>query len=220
MKAGDFDVLCHCQVVQEGIDIPNLRHLILARPYGSLANYVQSVGRVIRACPESGKTHAVIQDHGANMIRHGSPNANRDWEAMFSMTEKEIAESRTRDVQEGKAPNPIVCPRCGTVRAEGLRCPACGFQADPRTRIIVQKDGRLVERKMDQFEPPPPPKPEELKRLSQIFFSVRKRSGKSPTDAQVLAIYAKRHGGYPPDDMYHRWAQERELAIQRKRAYA
>lgn len=218
MRKGEFDVLCHCQTLGEGIDIPNLRHLILARPYGSLANYVQSVGRVIRACPELGKTHAVIQDHGGNIFNHGSPNADRDWGKMFSMNEKEIAEERQRNVQEGKEPNPIVCPRCGTVRSDGAKCPTCGFQADPRTRVIVQKDGKLKEVKMDQFAPPKPPKPQEITRLNNIFFSVRNARKQSPSDSQVLAIYAKKYGEYPPENIIHQWTMDRFAAIERKQA--
>lgn len=220
-KNGQFDILCHCSVVQEGVDIPELRHLILARPYGSLANYIQSVGRVIRAA--TGKTHAVIQDHGANMVRHGSPNADRDWGAMFSMTEKEVEEQRKQDIQEGKEKAPIVCPGCGTIRLEGAKCPACGKQADPKMRMIIEKSGKLVERIVDEFAPPPPPKPPkpvELQRLESIFFSVRRRQGKSPSESQVLAIYGKKHDGYPPQTMIDLWRNERELGSRKARGEA
>lgn len=219
MRKGAFDVMCHCSVIQEGIDLRNLRHLILARPYGSLANYIQSVGRVLRSCPEESKNIAVIQDHGANMIRHGSPNANRDWAKMFNMTEKEIAEQRKRDVQEGKQPNPITCPKCGTMRTEGIRCPTCNYQADPRARMIVEKSGQLREVKEDPFAPPKPPKPKEVQLLTNIFFAVRNKSGKSPSDNQVLAIYAKKHGDYPSDNMVRLWLNEREAARNRKNSF-
>jgi superfamily II DNA or RNA helicase len=216
-KNNEFDVVCHCQVLAEGIDIPSLRHLILARPYGALANYIQSVGRVIRSAP--GKHVAVVQDHGGNAIRHGSPNADRDWAKMFHMTEKEIAEQRKRDVQEGKQPNPIVCIKCGTMRSEGIRCPACGYQADPRSRLIVEKSGKLVEVKEDMFAPPKPPKPKEIQLLNNIFFAVRNKAGKSPSDNQVLAIYAKKHGDYPAENMVKLWLNEREAARNRKNSF-
>ena len=218
VKNARFDVLCHCSVVQEGVDIPSLRHLILARPYGSLANYIQSVGRVIRSSP--GKDVAIVQDHGGNMIRHGSPNADRDWEKLFSMTEKEIAEKRKQDIQDGKEKAPIVCVKCGTVRLEGARCPACGHQSDPKMRMIVEKSGKLVERIVDEFAPPPPPKPIELKRLESIFFRMRRHRGKSPSEGQVLAIYEKEHGCYPPQKFIDIWRNERELGAMRARGEA
>ena len=217
-KKGEFDIVCHCQVIQEGVDWPELRHLILARPYGSLANYIQSVGRAIRGAP--GKSHCTIQDHGGNMIRHGSPNADRDWEKLFSMTEKDIAEERKQNIQEGKEKAPIVCPRCGTVRLEGAKCPSCGHQADPKMRMIVEKSGKLVERIVDEFAPPPPPKPIELKRLESIFFKMRRFKGTSPSEGQVLKIYEKEHGAYPPKEYIELWRNERELGARRARGEA
>ncbi len=218
VKSGMYDILCHCSVIQEGVDIVELRHLILARPYGSLANYIQSVGRVIRSAP--GKSIAIVQDHGGNFVRHGSPNANRDWEKLFSMSEKEIASERKKDIQEGKEKAPIVCVKCGTVRLEGAKCPSCGHQADPRLRCIVEKDGKLVERIVDEFAKPPEPPPIELKRLKEIFFAMRRHTGKSPSESQVLAIYANKHGDYPPTKYVDQWRNERELAIRKKRGEA
>lgn len=218
VKKGVYDILCHCSVVQEGVDITNLRHLILARPYGSLANYIQSVGRVIRAAP--GKNVATIQDHGANMFRHGSPNADRDWEKLFSMTEKDVAEQRKQDIQDGKEKTPICCPKCGTMRTEGAKCPTCGHQADPKMRMIVEKSGKLVERIVDEYAPPPPPKPIELKRLESIFFRMRRFKGTSPSEGQVLAIYAKDHGDYPPQQYIDLWRNERELGARKARGEA
>lgn len=215
-RKGMYDVMCHCSILTEGIDIPELRHIILARPYGSLANYIQSVGRVIRKAP--GKDFAIVQDHGASMTRHGSPNANRPWDEYFYMDEKEIAEQRKKNVQEGKEPNPIVCPKCGTVRSEGIRCPACGHQADPRTRMIVEKSGKLVEKVFNEFEPPKPPKPKELNQLNSVFFSLRRSRGEAPSDAQVMAVYNSKHGGYPPDNIIRMWHDERELKRQQYEA--
>jgi DNA repair protein RadD len=210
-RKGLFDIVCHCQVIQEGVDWPDLRHLILARPYGSMANYIQSVGRVIRASP--GKPHAVIQDHGGNMVRHGSPNADRDWESMFRMTEKDIAEQRKQDIQEGKEKAPIICVKCGTVRLEGARCPACGHQADPKARMIVEKSGKLVEKIFDEFVKPPDPPPIEIKRLESIFFGLRRIHGRSPGEGQVLAIYAKKHDGYPQQEFIDQWRAKREAKL-------
>lgn len=211
-RNGMYDVMCHCSVLTEGVDIPELRHLILARPYGSLQNYIQSVGRVIRKAP--GKDFAVVQDHGASIVRHGSPNADRPWDEYFFMNEKEIESKRKQDIQENKEPNPIVCPKCGTVRKEGIRCPTCGHQADPRTRIIVEKSGKLVEKVFDDFAPPKPPKPKELNQLNQVFFSLRRSRGEAPGDSQVMAVYKNKHGNYPPEHIVTMWYNERELKRQ------
>lgn len=218
VKSGMYDILCHCSVIQEGVDIPELGHLILARPYGSLANYIQSVGRVIRGA--EGKSRCTVQDHGGNFVRHGSPNAQRDWAKLFSMTEKEIAVERKQNIQEGKEKAPIVCVKCGTVRLEGAKCPSCGHQADPKLRCIIEKDGKLVEKIVDEYAKPPEPPPIELKRLKDIFFSMRRHTGKSPPENQVLAIYEKKHGEYPAGHFIDQWRNERELAGRKKRGEA
>lgn len=217
-KSGAYDIVCHCSVLTEGVDWPELRHIILARPYGSLANYIQSVGRAIRGAP--GKTHCVVQDHGGSAVRHGSPNAQRNWEKLFSMTEKDIAEERKQNIQDGKEKAPIVCPRCGTIRLEGAKCPSCGHQADPKMRMIVEKSGKLVERVVDEFAPPPPPKPIELKRLESIYFQMRRYRGSAPSESQVLAIYAEKHNGYPPKQYIDLWRNERELGARKARGEA
>lgn len=155
-----------------------------------------------------------------NCTRHGSPNANRDWAKLFSMTEKEIAAERKQNIQEGKEKAPIVCIKCGTVRLEGAKCPSCGHQADPKLRCIIEKDGKLVEKIVDEYAKPPEPQPIELKRLKEIFFSMRRHTGKSPPESQVLAIYAKKHGEYPAGHYVDQWRNERELAGRKKRGEA
>lgn len=220
-KKGMYDIVCHCSVITEGVDWPDLRHLILARPYGSLANFIQQVGRAIRKSP--GKDYCTIQDHGGNASRHGSPNANRPWAELFRMSEKEVAEQRKERLQGDKEPKPITCPKCGAMRLEGAVCHACGHKADPRTRVIVEKDGRLVEKIWDEFATPPPPKPPkpaEIQRLESIFFSMRRKLGRSPSESQVLAIYGKKHDGYPPQTMIDLWRNERELGSRKARGEA
>jgi DNA repair protein RadD len=215
-KKGAFDIVCNCEILREGYDWPDLRHLILARPYGSLANFIQTVGRAIRSSPSTGKHCCVIQDHGGNH-RHGSPNADRDWEEYFSMSEKEIAEKRKKDQQEGKEPKPIICPQCGQARLGGPKCPSCGNQADPRVRMIVQKDGSLVERIFDDTPTPErPKKPPEIVKLNDIFFRLRNSTKRAPSDNQVLAVYRRKHGEYPPQEIIDTWYNDRQLYRQGK----
>ena len=75
LRAGDIKVICNRYVMREGIDIPELYHIILATPIGSLSSYVQVVGRALRNHPSLDKV--IVQDHAGNFWRHGSANANR-----------------------------------------------------------------------------------------------------------------------------------------------
>ena len=64
-------VLCNVNVFSTGVDIPEIRTLILARPTKSLVLYLQQVGRGLR--PAKGKSECLILDHGGNCLRFGSP---------------------------------------------------------------------------------------------------------------------------------------------------
>ncbi|WP_373541138.1 DEAD/DEAH box helicase [Chamaesiphon sp.] len=76
-RAGKIQVLTNCALFDEGLDIPGLDGVILARPTVSLGRYLQMVGRALRPC--EGKEHAVIIDMAGNWDRHGLPCDDRQW---------------------------------------------------------------------------------------------------------------------------------------------
>ncbi len=145
-KAGDIKVVCNRFVLREGIDMPWICHGIFATVFGSLASFLQSGGRLLRAYPAGGKTHCVVQDHGGNWHRHGSLNADREWD--LCLTPAMAAGMRLDPWQHPKPgerppPQPTVCPQCQRVLSR-LDCP-CGFHIDPqrKSRPVVQVDGTL-----------------------------------------------------------------------------
>jgi len=142
-------VLCNRFVAREGLDLKPVSHCILATVMGSLQSYLQSVGRVLRAC--QGKERASIQDHGGHFWRHGSVNADREWKLEY--TENILSGMRAERFTEKKEPEPIRCPKCGLVRAAGPLCKGCGFESTKRTRMVMQQDGTLVEHEGDIFKP-------------------------------------------------------------------
>lgn len=203
-KKGAFDIVCNCEVLQEGFDWPDLRHVIVARPYASLANFLQVAGRGIRANADSGKDSCILQDHGGNVLRHGLPNDDRDWEKLFRMSEKEIRQERKRECESNPDREPIVCPKCGATRAEGPRCPSCGEIANARVRQIIQKDGTLQE-VGPMFKPKKQSEPKEVKQLEDVFWRLKRRNSKRPSDDQVVAVYKNIYSEYPSRDMVERW---------------
>lgn len=201
MRKGEFDMLCHVGTVQEGVDIPSLYHLIMARPYGSLRNCLQVYGRVLRKSPET-PDEVLVTDHGGNYAAHGSPNANRDFHSLFHMSEADIRKEREQKLKEDKEPEPITCPKCGLVRNEGARCPGCGHISDKRTRVIVQKDGTLREVEGRIYTDPPPKKEiaPEQKAWDNIFWPMRNaKSSRPATFRQAFEIYKRENGQYPPE---------------------
>lgn len=60
-RAGRFQVLCNCGLWTEGLDVPEIACIHLARPTKSDGLYIQMVGRGLRPVP--GKTDCLILDY-------------------------------------------------------------------------------------------------------------------------------------------------------------
>jgi superfamily II DNA or RNA helicase len=76
-RTGAIRVLCNCALFTEGLDVPGIDAVILARPTKSLGLWLQMVGRALR--PSPGKDHATIIDLGENWTRFGLPADDREW---------------------------------------------------------------------------------------------------------------------------------------------
>ena len=70
-------VLINVDLFDEGLDVPGIECVVMARPTMSLSKYLQMVGRGLR--PAEGKDHLIIIDHVGNVTRHGLPDARREW---------------------------------------------------------------------------------------------------------------------------------------------
>jgi superfamily II DNA or RNA helicase len=87
--SGEIVHLSNHSVLKEGIDRPSVYCLMLSRPIGNVCVYDQITGRLIRYS-ESTPDEVVMIDFAGNYSRHGSPNADRDWYALFHMDAEEI----------------------------------------------------------------------------------------------------------------------------------
>ncbi len=72
-----IQVLSNCALFDEGLDIPSLDGVILARPTASVSRYLQMVGRALRV--SEGKEHAIVIDLAQNYERLGMPDEDREW---------------------------------------------------------------------------------------------------------------------------------------------
>jgi DNA repair protein RadD len=136
LGAGVLKVLTSCDIVSEGTDIPSVTGAILLRPTDSLGLHLQQVGRVLRPAP--GKTHAIVNDHVGNSLRHGLPTDPRDW-SLEGRTKRKRAASDALPVK--------VCPTCfSTMASVEPECPVCGFvfPAAARRELTVV-EGNLEE---------------------------------------------------------------------------
>lgn len=132
LASGALQVLCSCDLISEGVDVPVVTAGIMLRPTQSTGLWLQQVGRCLRPAP--GKTHAIILDHVGNTAKHGLPTSPREWSL--------------DGIQRGTAAAPevsvTVCPQCFRPHESAAVCPFCGFLYPPKPRVITEVEGELM----------------------------------------------------------------------------
>jgi len=101
-----IQVLTNCALFDEGLDIPSLDGVILARPTQSLSRFLQMVGRALRPC--EGKDRAIIIDLAGNYERLGMPDDVRVW-TLDGLEKKQRDRSKlVRDKETGEVKEVII----------------------------------------------------------------------------------------------------------------
>jgi superfamily II DNA or RNA helicase len=177
LRSGETEVVSNCALFGEGLDIPQVKRVILARPTASTGLYLQQVGRVMR--PFEGQ-QALVLDHAGSVMRHGLPQDDRE----FTLDSSALLTRRERDAARAAR----VCAQCYAVMSLASRtCPACGIEA--QHEAPEQVDGTLIE----VYEGSLAQKVAELTRLRRVA----KREGHHP--CWVRERYQERFGEPPPD---------------------
>lgn len=136
-------VLVNVNLFTEGVDLPNVDCVIMARPTASLSLYLQFSMRCLN--PRKGKT-AIIIDHVRNSSRFGYPDDDRDWAKAIHTRNGHSPISHHTSQQIAT----ITCDHCfAVVRRNEIqdgKCPICGQPIKVPEQVTV-KDVDLVERK-------------------------------------------------------------------------
>lgn len=122
IASGKILQIVNDSVLTEGTDIPSLEVVTFARPTQSFALYCQMFGRGTRTSPDTGKSHLIVIDAVSNVMRHGLPDAHREW--TLDRREKRVSKSEVSTVR--------TCVACTAVY-ERFRdaCPECGEPVPP-----------------------------------------------------------------------------------------
>lgn len=136
-RNGEITQLVNVDILGEGVDVPAIEVVSMARPTTSFGLYSQQFGRGLRAIP--GKSHTIIIDHVGNVMRHGLPDAPRVWTL-------DRRERRSRGKPDDVIPVKT-CVKCLFVYSRTkLGCPECGYYAPPSNRSAPEfVDGDLTE---------------------------------------------------------------------------
>ena len=132
-KRGEVRVLCNCAVFTEGVDIPAISCVIMARPTKSIVMYLQCVGRGMRIA--EGKKDMILLDHAGVYWEHGPVEEIGGW----TLSEKVKMVNEKNEQRKEKNSKPINCLKCGRVYTGQLKCPSCGTIPD------VKRYGQDVE---------------------------------------------------------------------------
>ena len=116
--------------------------------------------------------------------------------------ERILGAERIDDMREGKVDEPIICPKCFTMRVGGPTCPECGHEHTTRSRWVFQSNGRLKEVQGKAYRP---------RRIKQLPGQERIWKGKllgcrkyhpDRTCNQIYANMAREMGwAFPPKDL-------------------
>lgn len=114
LRTGKLECISNCNVLLEGVDAPEAKCVVHARPTWSLVLWLQSVGRALR--PWNG-IRPLILDHADNWSRHGAPHEDRVWSltntAGRKASSKPMKLCKTCFAYVGLSLS--VCPYCKTI---------------------------------------------------------------------------------------------------------
>ena len=129
-------IVSNAALLAEGLDVPHLEVMILARPTKSLTRYIQQAGRILR--PYSGKDRALILAHSGTCAKLGFPTDDLPLELCDGKPKKK-SESKPREKL------PSVCGGCGALKPAGVHeCPVCHFKPERQTDI-EHEEGELTQ---------------------------------------------------------------------------
>lgn len=78
-QGGELEVLSNCDVLTEGVDLPSVELVCLAKSYKTIGGMMQAAGRGLRASPATGKTECKILDLVGCTFDFGAPDEDKDY---------------------------------------------------------------------------------------------------------------------------------------------
>ncbi len=136
----DLKMIVNQDIVGEGVDVPCIEGVIMARATASWGLFVQQFGRCLRILP--GKQYGILCDHVGNVARHGLPDCPQD----YSLEHGRPPKTDQLELPIRQCPNPD-CFR--VFEGYSMRCPHCLFRPVAQLREAPE----LVEGDLIEFAP-------------------------------------------------------------------
>jgi DNA repair protein RadD len=107
-RIGKIKYLVNIAIISVGVDVPAFDTIAYLRPTESLVLMVQTIGRVLRLSPSTGKSEALVLDFAGNIERHSH------WDDPI------LLDAIKQTIDKDK-PLVIDCPQCLTMNTEHAR---------------------------------------------------------------------------------------------------
>jgi superfamily II DNA or RNA helicase len=183
LENGTTLVCVNVGVLVEGLDIPNIKCCILARPTKSTGLLMQQAGRILRPWKDEhgNRITAIILDHAGCILEHGMPTEDREYTLEDQKPKRKGMSTKT-------------CMQCfAVVESIHKECPACGAEFPIKERdvdrTITHVDGQLVEYQYDHEA-----------KLKKDYWTTLcaegSKNGYQPGWAKKT--FKERYGHYPP----------------------
>ena len=175
-RNGKVQILCNCNLISEGVTLPNASVALLLRPTMSLPLFIQQACRVLT--PVEGK-RAVIIDYVNNVQRHGLPTDDHEWSLDKSVEKrKQHNDDGTLSIRQ--------CSECFRCFKTANKCPYCGYEYEVKGRELKA----VKEVELKRIEAIEKEKQEKQKKLARMEV------GQCRTIADLQKIAKER--GYAP----------------------
>lgn len=162
-KDGKFTILCNCNLISEGITLPECECCLLLRPTQSETLYIQQSCRCLTPLPNK---RSIIIDYVGNCYTHGMP------------TEKRVYELKPSKIRNSSREPEIVvrcCKNCLRCYSGNDRiCPYCGFD-NGKTKKQIEEDTKA-----------------ELERITEIHRKAARREVGMCKDMESLVELGRR----------------------------
>ena len=179
----EIKILVNVNLFTEGVDLPNVDCVVMARPTASLALYLQFSMRCLN--PRPGKT-AIIIDHANNFKSFGYPDDDRDWKQAIKS-----GKQKSKTLLKDPGLSIVTCDYCfAVVKASEVKngkCPICGKPIKVHEAKPVS-DVDLVEATRERKE--------KIKQIiqDQVMTNIVDKSVSELKSLSELQAYARLHG--------------------------
>ena len=182
----EIKILVNVNLFTEGVDLPNVDCVIMARPTSSLALYLQFSMRCLN--PRPGKT-AIIIDHANNFKQFGYPDDDRDWKKAIKS-----GKQKSKSLLKDPGLSIITCDYCfAVVKASEVKdgkCPICGkpikvHEAKPVSDVDLVEATKERQRLIKEIV------------KNDLLKKVANKSVSELHSLKELQAYAKLHGYKP-----------------------